>query len=290
MTEDDGGKIMTAKEVRLRFKEIQDSGLQVSGANSDDEMPEVTEADLDSIDRELVGVGEANGYSDLSELEQSDVDEPMDFQPTIDGAGDLRLLAPGEPPHQDPDQRDLAGSPWARSSSDCPTCGTRRLRGRDLHRGHRPVYGLRRTPRRSCGCAGEDFSGGRWHLGRWSYGVGWIAVVWVAIITVLFMLPQVAPITWTTFWPTAHPVVAVLMVIGFAGIYWLVSARNWFTGPKVQGTPEELAAIEQELASWQGAARRIRRVERSMERQRGGAPPEAVGAHAHLEQLRGRGG
>lgn len=88
MTEDDGGKIMTAKEVRLRFKEIQDSGLQVSGANSDDEMPEVTEADLDSIDRELVGVGEANGYSDLSELEQSDVDEPMDFQPTIDGAGD----------------------------------------------------------------------------------------------------------------------------------------------------------------------------------------------------------
>ena len=88
MTEDDGGKIMTAKEVRLRFKEIQDSGLQVSGANSDDEMPEVTEADLDSIDRELVGVGEANSYSDLSELEQSDVGEPMDFQPTIDGAGD----------------------------------------------------------------------------------------------------------------------------------------------------------------------------------------------------------
>ena len=37
------------------------------------------------------------------------------------------------------------------------------------------------------------------------------------------------------------------MVIGFAGIYWLVSAKNWFTGPRVQGTPEELAAIEHEL-------------------------------------------
>ncbi len=35
-----------------------------------------------------------------------------------------------------------------------------------------------------------------------------------------------------------------VVVIGFAGIYWLVSARKWFKGPKVQGTPEELAAIE----------------------------------------------
>jgi len=88
MTEDDGGKVMTAKEVRLRFKEIQNIGLQVNSANSDDEMPEVTEADLDSIDRELAGGGEANGNSDLSELEQSDIGESMDFQPEIDGAGD----------------------------------------------------------------------------------------------------------------------------------------------------------------------------------------------------------
>jgi hypothetical protein len=26
-----------------------------------------------------------------------------------------------------------------------------------------------------------------------------------------------------------------------------MSARNWFKGPKVQGTPEELAAIERDL-------------------------------------------
>ena len=72
-----------------------------------------------------------------------------------------------------------------------------------------------------------------------------IAVTWVVIITILFMLPQVGPITWTTF---NYAVFAVAVVIGFAGIYWLVSARKWFTGPRVQGTPEELAAIEQELA------------------------------------------
>jgi amino acid permease (GABA permease) len=93
---------------------------------------------------------------------------------------------------------------------------------------------------------GEDFKRGPWHLGRWSYVVGWIAVAWVVIIFFLFMLPQVGPITFTTF---NYAVIAVLVVIGFAGIYWLVSARHWFKGPKIQGTTEELAAIERELAS-----------------------------------------
>ncbi len=91
---------------------------------------------------------------------------------------------------------------------------------------------------------GDSFQRGPWHLGRWSYPIGIIAVTWVAIITILFMLPQVGPIGFKTF---NYAIVAVLVVIGFAGIYWLVSARNWFTGPRVQGTPEELAAIEREL-------------------------------------------
>src|SRR5579859_203590 len=92
---------------------------------------------------------------------------------------------------------------------------------------------------------GESFQRGPWHLGRWSYIVGTIAVIWVAFITILFMLPTASPINRTNF---NYTVVAVLVVLGFAGIWWLVSARNWFTGPKVQGSAEELAAIEQELA------------------------------------------
>jgi amino acid permease (GABA permease) len=93
---------------------------------------------------------------------------------------------------------------------------------------------------------GENFQRGPWHLGRWSYVVGWIAVIWVVFITILFMLPTVSPITATNF---NYTIVAVAVVVGFAGIYWLVSARNWFKGPRVQGTADELAAIEQELAS-----------------------------------------
>ena len=38
----------------------------------------------------------------------------------------------------------------------------------------------------------------------------------------------------------------LLAVLGF-GLYWQFSGRKWFTGPKVQGTPEELQAIEREL-------------------------------------------
>jgi amino acid permease (GABA permease) len=93
---------------------------------------------------------------------------------------------------------------------------------------------------------GDSFQRGPWHLGRWSRPIGIIAVIWVIFITILFMLPTVSPITATNF---NYTVFAVVAVVGFAGIWWLVSARNWFTGPRVQGTAEELAAIEQDLAS-----------------------------------------
>ncbi len=47
----------------------------------------------------------------------------------------------------------------------------------------------------------------------------------------------------------AGAAVAVVAVLGFAAIYWAVSARKWFKGPKVQGSADELAAIEADLES-----------------------------------------
>jgi amino acid permease (GABA permease) len=93
---------------------------------------------------------------------------------------------------------------------------------------------------------GSDFVRGPWHLGRWSRPIGIIAVTWVVIISVLFMLPTASPVTRTNF---NYTVIAVVVVLGFAAIYWAVSARKWFTGPKVQGSAEELAAIEADLES-----------------------------------------
>jgi len=93
--------------------------------------------------------------------------------------------------------------------------------------------------------AGDRFQRGPWHLGRWSKPVGIIAVVWIVFIAILFVLPQAAPgNSLTTF---NYAIVAVAVVLIYSGGYWFLSAKNWFKGPKVQGTPEELAKIEAEL-------------------------------------------
>jgi len=66
----------------------------------------------------------------------------------------------------------------------------------------------------------------------------------VVIIFVLFMLPQVLPITINTF---NYTPVVFLVVLGGAAIWYYVSAKNWFKGPKVQGSDEELKEIEHDL-------------------------------------------
>jgi len=93
---------------------------------------------------------------------------------------------------------------------------------------------------------GADFKQGRWSLGVWSPLVGWTGIVWVAFIAVLFMLPELSPVNRDTF---NYAPIAVGVVLLFSGGYWLLSARKWFTGPKVQGTEEELKAIEASLTA-----------------------------------------
>jgi amino acid transporter len=92
--------------------------------------------------------------------------------------------------------------------------------------------------------AGKRFVEGPWTLGRWSRPIGIVATIWVIFICVLFLLPQAQPITITTF---NYTPVVFIVVLGGAAIWYAVSAKNWFKGPKVQGSPEELAAIEHDL-------------------------------------------
>jgi amino acid permease (GABA permease) len=75
----------------------------------------------------------------------------------------------------------------------------------------------------------KDFQVGPWNLGRWSKPIGWISVVWVVIICIMFMLPTVYPITSLNF---NYTVVAVVVVLGGATLWWVLSAKNWFTGPR----------------------------------------------------------
>jgi len=98
--------------------------------------------------------------------------------------------------------------------------------------------------------AGKKFKPGPWSLGKWGPLVGIVATIWTIFIFILFMLPQYLPqfddkgITWAdlNFTPLVF-----LVVLGGAAIWYQVSAKHWFKGPKVQGTAEELAAIERDL-------------------------------------------
>ncbi len=110
-----------------------------------------------------------------------------------------------------------------------------------------------------------DFQTGPWNLKGYHKLVGWTSLIWIAFITILFF----APLFWP-FWPiwgndnnifnadgTASGffkqnnfnftgpliILAAVFILG----YWALSGKKWFTGPKVQGTKEELLAIEREL-------------------------------------------
>jgi amino acid transporter len=99
--------------------------------------------------------------------------------------------------------------------------------------------------------AGDKFKAGPWSLGRWGRPLGIVSTIWVVFIAILFMLPQFLPpwdkdgnIVWANL--NFTPIVFIV-VLGGAAIWYFASAKKWFKGPKVQGTAEELAAIEHEL-------------------------------------------
>jgi amino acid transporter len=91
---------------------------------------------------------------------------------------------------------------------------------------------------------GDDFVPGPWNLGRWSRPVATVAVVWIALSSVLFLLPQKSPITTQSF---NYAPVALAVVLAIATAWWFLTARRTYRGPIRYGTPEELAALEQDL-------------------------------------------
>ncbi|HZR39524.1 MAG TPA: amino acid permease [Ktedonobacteraceae bacterium] len=90
----------------------------------------------------------------------------------------------------------------------------------------------------------KDFVPGPWHLGKWSRPIGIISVVWVVFIAILFMLPTANPVTAVNFNYTPVVVLGLFIIVT---AWWLLSARNWFKGPVIQGSEAELEAIEREV-------------------------------------------
>ena len=82
---------------------------------------------------------------------------------------------------------------------------------------------------------GDRFVPGPWTLGRKYKVLGWIAVVEIAVISVYFILPlspAAIPGNKGFSWLNVnYAPLAILLVIGGAGLWWTLSAKHWFTGP-----------------------------------------------------------
>jgi amino acid transporter len=99
---------------------------------------------------------------------------------------------------------------------------------------------------------GARFEAGAWSLGDHYKWISPLAVVWIALICVLFLLPVspkgipgAADFDWNVV--NYAPLTVGGALILFGGWY-LISARNWFTGPvREAGSEEELTSIERQL-------------------------------------------
>ncbi|WIA39719.1 hypothetical protein OEZ86_005781 [Tetradesmus obliquus] len=87
----------------------------------------------------------------------------------------------------------------------------------------------------------EDFPRGPFHLGRWSKLVAGIALTWACIAIIMFILPQVYPVTAASL--NYAPVAVGLVLVVSLG-WWFADARKWFTGPRKTVEEEEDGQVE----------------------------------------------
>ena len=77
----------------------------------------------------------------------------------------------------------------------------------------------------------RSFIKGPFHLGSLSLPIATIAVLWIFFIAIVFVLPQINPVTSQTL---NYAVVAVGIVVTYCLGYWFIHARRWFKGPVPQ--------------------------------------------------------
>src|SRR6266545_628411 len=99
--------------------------------------------------------------------------------------------------------------------------------------------------------AGDSFQPGAWNLGRKYRWMCTVAVVWTVVAMVIFSLPFTpAAVPWSgEFDWTAvnYAPITVLAVIVAVGIWWLVSAKNTYTGPvRTIQFDEAMGIVEEE--------------------------------------------
>lgn len=80
-----------------------------------------------------------------------------------------------------------------------------------------------------CTTARNKFPVGVFNLGRLSLPIAVISAIWLFVTSIILLFPSKYPVTKDNM---NYTVVMVAGIALFAGLYWLISARYWFIGPK----------------------------------------------------------
>ena len=113
--------------------------------------------------------------------------------------------------------------------------GARGLQRRRLHRRHRPLLVLRRADLAPL-ADGRRFEGGSWSLGAKYKWLSVIALLDIVLVSFMAFLPNVnLGVPWVSGFSWKFVNYTILVFPGaliLLWIYWHVSVKNWFTGPK----------------------------------------------------------
>ena len=103
---------------------------------------------------------------------------------------------------------------------------------------------------------GDKFEHGAWSLGRHYKWIDVLAIAWVALMTIVFIVPPFRAsipgeegFTWE--FVNYAPILVAGALLLFGG-WWLLSAKNWFTGPVRMGSDEELEQLEAQIEASSG--------------------------------------
>jgi amino acid transporter len=80
-----------------------------------------------------------------------------------------------------------------------------------------------------CTSARKTFPVGEFNLGRFGIPIAIISSIWLIITSIFMFFPAQYPVTKDTM---NYSIVIIGGILIIAAIYWIISARHWFVGPK----------------------------------------------------------
>jgi hypothetical protein len=84
---------------------------------------------------------------------------------------------------------------------------------------------------------GDKFKQGSWNLGnkwKWMAPIAIVEIIFITIVLCLPTTPAGVPGNEAFTWKAVqYAPLAILFVIGAAMLWWQLSAKKWFTGPKI---------------------------------------------------------